>query len=260
MGSESKFTIIGSASGVPVAHRSHASLLLQLDKRYYMLDAGEGSSSSLLKCHVDHHLIRTVFISHMHPDHCSGLPMLIQMMYLAGRTNPLDIYLPQEGVDGLSQWLKQIYIFPEKLPFPFTLFPIHPGDFYHDDDLRLTALENTHLQGYREIVDSSYPERSLESYSFLLECHELKVVYSGDLSSLDDLTPHCKNADIIFLEATHITIDDILSFSSDHHIQKTVLTHIPPELEGKEDIILTTAAKSGINNLVVAADGLVIPL
>ena len=186
--------------------------------------------------------------------------MFIQMIYLAGRTNPLDIYLPQEGVDGFSDWLKQIYIFPEKLPFPFTIFPIHPGAFYHDDDLHLTALENTHLQGYREIADSSYPERSLESYSFLLERNGSTVVYSGDLSSLDDLTPYGKDAEILFLEATHITIDDILTFTSDHHIQKTVLTHIPPELEGKEDIILITAAKYGIENLVVATDGLEISL
>lgn len=245
---------------MPVPHRSHASLLLQLDKRYYLLDAGEGCSSSLLRCGVNHHLVGKIFISHMHPDHCSGLPMFIQMIYLAERTAPLEIYVPQEGIDALSDWLKQIYIFPEKLPFPFTLSPIHPGNFFGDEELRLTAWGNTHLQGYREIISSSFPERSLESYSFLLECNGSTFVYSGDLSSLEDLTPHCKDAGILFLETTHVTIDDILSFISDQHIHKTVLTHIPPELDGREDHILAAAAKYGIENLMIATDGLEISL
>jgi ribonuclease BN (tRNA processing enzyme) len=186
--------------------------------------------------------------------------MLMQMMYLAGRTNPLHIYLPREGVEGASDWLKQIYMFPEKLPFHCTFSPITPDAFFQDDILRLTAYENAHLQGYREMVAKQYPERSLESYSFLLECNGMRILYSGDLSSLEDLAPHCDHEDMLFLEATHVTIDDILTFITDHHVQRTVLTHIPPELEGKEDLILTTALESGMENLVVANDGLVIPL
>lgn len=225
-----------------------------------MLDAGEGCSSSLLRCGADHHLIHKIFISHMHPDHCSGLPMFIQMIYLADRRAPLEIYVPQEGVETFSEWLRHIYIFPEKLPFPFSVSPIGSGPFSHDEHLHIVALKNKHLQGYRELVASLDPARTLESYSFIIDWKGKKIIYSGDLSSLDDLIPYCEGSDLLFLEATHITVDDILPFIVDQRIHTTVLTHIPPELDGEEDAIRTAAEKYGIADLMIATDGLEIPL
>lgn len=252
--------VIGSASGVPVPNRSHASLLFRCEKSEYLFDVGEGCSSSLLQCGIDHHNIGTVFISHMHPDHCSGLPMLIQMMYLADRTAPLKIYLPVEGLDAVSNWLTGVYIFPEKLPFLFTLSPILPGTLFHDENLRVEACGNKHLQGYRELVASSYSERTLESYSFVIELERKKIVSSGDLLSLEDIRPICRETEVLFLEVTHVGLDDIVPFVAEHSVKKTVLTHIPPELEGKEDHILSVASKYGVENIIVASDGLTISL
>jgi len=93
-----KATIIGSASGMPVATRAHASFLLEMEEISYLFDVGEGCASSLLRCGVDHDRIFAAFISHMHPDHCIGLPMLLQMMHLSGREHPLTVYLPAEAV------------------------------------------------------------------------------------------------------------------------------------------------------------------
>ena len=252
--------VIGSASGVPVPKRNHASLLFLCKKKHYLFDAGEGCSSSLLRCGIDHHTIGTVFISHMHPDHCSGIPMLIQMMYLADRTAPLKIYLPAEGVDALSQWLNSIYIFLEKLPFPLTLSPILPEAFFRDGNLRVSASGNKHLQGYRELAATHHPERTLESYSFVVEFEGKKVVYSGDISSLNDLKSNCSETDVLFLEVTHVALEYIPPFVAEQGVKKTVLTHIPPELEGKEDHILAVAAKHGIESIMVASDGLEVPL
>ena len=253
-------TIIGSASGVPVPNRSHASLLIHVENTLYLVDAGEGCSSSLLRCSIDHHKIGIICISHMHPDHCSGLPMLIQMMYLADRTSPLKIYLPQEGLDALSRWLENTYIFTEKLPFPFKLSPIIQGAFFRDENIRISAYGNKHLQGYRHLVASMYPERSLESYYFIIESKGKKVIYSGDLLSLDDLTPHCVEADMLFLETTHVTIDDIVSFIVEQGVKRTILTHIPPELEDQEEHIYSTASKFGIEDIRIAIDGMEIIL
>jgi len=259
-GHNSHFTIIGSASGIPVPDRCHASLLFQTGRASYLLDAGEGCSASLLRCGIDHHAIGHIFISHMHPDHCSGLPMLIQMMYLAGRERPLELHLPREGIGGFSEWLKTIYIFPEKLPFQLTLSPVREGDFFQDNDIHLTAKSNTHLHGYRELVTSLYPERTMESYSFFIDHGGSKITCSGDIRSLDDLVPDCQDTAILFLEATHVPTDNIFPFLIEQRIGKTVLTHIPPELEGREEDMYMAASKNGVDNLIIAADGLEIPV
>jgi ribonuclease BN (tRNA processing enzyme) len=257
----SKFVVVGSASGMPVPDRTHASLLFDTEKQCYVFDAGEGCSSSLLRCGVNHHRIGAIFISHMHPDHCTGLPMLLQMMYLAQRTAPLEIYIPQEGTAALAHWLSHIYIFPEKLPFPFKILPIHSGTFFHNNkDLHVTAFSNTHLQGYRDLVASYYPQKRLESYSFKIEWDKKTVVYSADLLSLNDIIPFSQNIDLLFIDGTHVDIEDILSFLIAQHVRKAVLTHIPPELEGQEDHISSLASKLGVDSIRLAFDGMEISL
>lgn len=256
----SKFVVVGSASGMPVSDRSHASLLFDFEEQHYLIDAGEGCSSSLLRCGLNHHQIEAILISHMHPDHCTGLPMLLQMMYLAGRRAPLEIFLPQEGTEALAQWLSSIYIFPEKLPFPLTISAIQAGSVFENNAFRVSAFPNTHLQGYHELVTSHYPQKTLESYSFKIEWGEKKVVYSADLSSLEDLNSHGQHADLLFLEVTHVDIKDALSFLLEQHIRKTVLTHIPPEFEDKEDLVYSLASKLGVDSIRVAFDGMKISL
>jgi ribonuclease BN (tRNA processing enzyme) len=245
---------------MPVSNRTHASLIFHTEERCYLFDAGEGCSSSLLRCGIDHHRIETIFISHMHPDHCSGLPMLLQMMYLAGRTAPLELYLPQEGTKALEDWLSNTYIFPEKLPFPFHIYSLEPGVIAKETTLRISAFPNKHLEGYRELVTSHYPEKTLESYSFKIEWDEKKVVYSADLLSLQDIEPHSEDADLLILEVTHVDIEDILSFHSEQHVKKTVLTHVPPELEDQGDHISSLASKFGIESIHMAFDGMEISL
>lgn len=255
-----KFIVVGSASGVPAPKRSHAALVLHIKEKLYLFDVGEGCSSSLLRCGIDHHQIATIFISHMHPDHCTGLPMLLQMMYLAERTAPLEIYLPGEGVTGFEDWLPRIYIFPEKLPFALKMFPVLSGAFFQDEHIRLSAFANGHLQGYRELAESKYFERTLESYSFVIECEGKKVVCSGDISSLRDIMSHSEEADVLFLEATHVGVDEIIPFLAEQGVKRTVLVHIPPELEGAEDSIRSVSSKYGIEAVDMAFDGMQISL
>ncbi|UCE17456.1 MAG: MBL fold metallo-hydrolase [Gemmatimonadota bacterium] len=256
-----KFVVVGSASGMPVPERTHASLLLDTEKQCYLFDAGEGCSSSLLRCRINHHRIGVIFISHMHPDHCTGLPMLLQMMYLGQRTAPLEIYIPQEGTVALAEWLSNIYIFPEKLPFPTTIEPIHSGTFFlNNTALTITAFSNSHLQGYRDLVSSHYPQKTLESYSFKIEWNKKTVVYSADLFSLNDIIPYSQNIDLLFIEGTHIDIEDILSFLVEQHVRKTVVTHIPPELEGQEDHVRSLASKLGVASIRLAFDGMEVSL
>jgi len=57
----SKVTILGSASGVPVAGRSHACFVLEMEEASYLFDVGEGCASSLLRHGIDHDRIFAIF-------------------------------------------------------------------------------------------------------------------------------------------------------------------------------------------------------
>lgn len=59
-----------------------------------MVDCGEGTQVQLRRSHVHFNKISSVFISHLHGDHCFGLIGLISTFGMLGRTAPLHVYAP----------------------------------------------------------------------------------------------------------------------------------------------------------------------
>lgn len=251
-----KITILGSAAGVPAANRSHSSLVLEVGENLFLLDAGESCSSSLVRYRIDHHRLSTVFISHFHPDHCTGLPMLLQMMFLAERKLPLTVYLPAEAITGMREFLQTVYLFPEKLPYQLELLPIRPNPIYRDSAVWVLGFRNGHLNGYKALAEKSYPKNRLECYSFVIKVEGKRVIYSGDIASPQDLSDFLDNPDLLILEATHPEPEEIFQFLVEERVKRTLLTHIPPPLEGKEGYLFQLAEKFGVEGVSIAYDGL----
>jgi len=64
-----------------------------------MIDCGEGAQAAMRRMSLSFARLSHIFISHMHGDHCLGLPGLLSTLSLHGRENPVTIYLPAEGVE-----------------------------------------------------------------------------------------------------------------------------------------------------------------
>ncbi len=248
---------MGSASGLPVPHRLSSSYLFEVGERGYLFDIGEGCSSSLLRTDINQELIRAGFISHMHPDHSSGLPLLLQLMHLSGRKNPFEVYLPAEAREAVEACLRIFYIFPERLSFSLKLLSIRANPIYQKEGFLVSAFPNHHLQGYHQVAD---PGQNLESYSFEIEAEGKVVDYSGDIGSLTDLESFVSAPHLLITECMHTDLEVLLGFVSQRGIRETLLTHIPLQLEGKEDYIKTLARKLGAEGVKVAYDGLKVEL
>lgn len=72
----------------PLLTRNYSSLLVKWDHETVMVDCGEGTQRQLLLPHVNSHTklaqIRTILITHLHPDHILGLtPLIFSMMGLS---------------------------------------------------------------------------------------------------------------------------------------------------------------------------------
>lgn len=61
-------TFLGTAAGRPCATRNVSSLVLKLDSRLWMVDAGEGTQHRLLdaRCKLAMSKIARIFVTHMH--------------------------------------------------------------------------------------------------------------------------------------------------------------------------------------------------
>ncbi|NAW51081.1 ribonuclease Z [Elizabethkingia argentiflava] len=102
-------TILGYNSAIPTIRSSPTAQLLEMSERYFLIDCGEGTQVQLRKAKAKFSKINHIFISHLHGDHCFGLPGLIASLRLLGRTQDLYVYGPK----GIKKMLETIFSITE---------------------------------------------------------------------------------------------------------------------------------------------------
>ncbi|WP_300675647.1 ribonuclease Z [Soonwooa sp.] len=102
-------TILGFNSAIPTVNSSPTAQLLEMEERMFLIDCGEGTQVQLRKAKARFSKLNHIFISHLHGDHCFGLPGLIASFRLLGRTTPLHVYGPK----GIKKMLETIFTITE---------------------------------------------------------------------------------------------------------------------------------------------------
>ena len=255
-----RITVLGSSSGMPSPTRFCSSLFLQTEKLNFLFDCGEGTSFSLLRNKIDPLVIDAVFVSHSHVDHLGGLFLLVQMMYLLERRTTLRVYLPEEAIPGVRDFLNTCYLFPEKLNFRLSLLPMMSGFRFEEAGIVIGTYPNRHLAGNQSVIAELGLPNQMQSFCLVLSLSGKKIVYSSDIASAQDLAPILENADVLITECVHPSLDELFSVVVEKEVKFLLITHIPPELEEKQDQILRRANKEGIERLAFAPDGLSLTL
>lgn len=90
------FTFLGTSAGTPTRARNVTGLALQHGgpRSWYLIDCGEGTQHQLLRTRYSLHQLRGIFITHVHGDHCFGLPGLLASASMSGRTATLPVIGP----------------------------------------------------------------------------------------------------------------------------------------------------------------------
>ena len=105
MGSR-ELVVLGTASQVPTRNRAHHGALLRWDDEAILFDPGEGTQRQLTLAGISASSITKICITHLHGDHCLGLPGVLQRLALDGLQRPVHLYFPaggQEYVDRLRR-------------------------------------------------------------------------------------------------------------------------------------------------------------
>lgn len=100
-----KVHILGCGSALPTLQHNASSQIVELREKLFMIDCGEGTQIQLRRSRIHFSKIIAVFISHLHGDHCFGLPGMISTFGMTGRTAPLHIYAPAAFEPILNQTL-----------------------------------------------------------------------------------------------------------------------------------------------------------
>ena len=101
-----ELVVLGTAAQVPTRERAHHGAVLRWDDEVVLLDPGEGTQRQLTLAGVSAGSITRICLTHLHGDHCLGLPGVLQRRALDGVDRPVDLYFPaagQEYVDRLRR-------------------------------------------------------------------------------------------------------------------------------------------------------------
>lgn len=187
--------ILGSANAVPDEKHGNTHLVIQEGARTILVDCTGNPIASLQRAGVNPETLTDLVLTHFHPDHISGVPLLLMDLWLMGRRNAIHIH----GLADTMDRMKTMMDLFDWRNWP-GFFDIH----YHrlpeeeqvpvlgDDDFRITASPVRHLiptMGIRvEFV------RSGRVFSF-----------SSDTEPCESVVALSRQADILIHEATGST-------------------------------------------------------
>lgn len=218
-----EFIIFGSGSGLPVLDKGLSSIYVDHKGKKLLFDCGEGSSYHLLRHDLCQDEIDAIIISHYHPDHSTGLLMLVQMFYLQKRSKKLQVFLPERVAD-FEAILQFHYTFKQRWPFELQLHPMEElPRIYPEVQIHLTD----HLEGYEDIIKELGLPNQMKSWAFRMD----NWAYSSDIESTDCLAPILSGLDTLVVDALHPELEQILKLK-EYRIRQVILNHgLSPELD-----------------------------
>ncbi len=130
---------LGTSAGVPTKQRNVSGIALRESKGkgWYLIDCGEGTQHQVLHTKLSFHSLKAIFITHVHGDHCYGLPGILASAAMGGRKAPLTIVAPA----GIKAWLEATCEVTQ-LCLPFAL------EFIASDDLPSVEFENIAVETF----------------------------------------------------------------------------------------------------------------
>ncbi len=87
---------LGTSSGVPTRSRNMTAIAVRNSgaKTWSLVDCAEGTQHRLQRAGLSPMSLRAIFITHLHGDHCYGLPGLLATAGMLNRSEPLVIVGP----------------------------------------------------------------------------------------------------------------------------------------------------------------------
>jgi len=129
--------LLGSGGMMPMPYRALTSLAVRLEGQLYLFDAGEGCQINLKKAKLGIKPLRVLAVSHLHGDHCLGVPGLLMMRAQVPDPGPLTILGPP-GIERFVEHLREILAF--YIPYPVSFCEWNEGSpevAYEDEEVRI---------------------------------------------------------------------------------------------------------------------------
>ena len=108
-----KITFLGTSSGTPTRLRNVTAQALTFENgAVWLLDCGEATQHQAMKAGIKAGRVERILITHLHGDHCYGLPGMLACMAIQGRTDPVQIV----GPVGIREMVETVLRLSDHVP------------------------------------------------------------------------------------------------------------------------------------------------
>ena len=277
---EFNINILGCGSALPTTRHLATSQIVDLRDKLYMIDCGEGTQVQMRRMRVRFGRLAHIFISHLHGDHCFGLPGLISTLGMLGRTGELVVHGPKEVETYLRPVMEDrslsVYSIPLKHRIPTCgyLFAEKPKEAHIIREM--TDFYQVPVRCMKDIKqgqDYVTPEGEVVPNSRLTRpaAPPKRYAFCSDTAYNRSIIPIIEGADLLYHEATfaecdlaraketfHSTARQAAEIARDAHVKRLVIGHYSARYEDLSE--LHREAEAVFPGTILGNEGTVIPV
>ncbi len=243
-----EWIVLGSAHAVPDAHHANTHFVLTDGERTLLVDAPCEVVPRLRQAGISPWHLTAIILTHFHPDHTAGMPMLLMDSWLQGRTAPLHIYALEDVIERLQR-LMSLYRWenwPDFFPVVFHAIPA---------EALTPVLEAPSWRVWASPVVHMVPAVGLR----IAFPNGEVLAYSGDTGPTEAVVGLAKGADYLFHEASgamegHTSAAQAGEIAARAGAKRLYLVHTPTDAARRA--ALGAEARKHFGGEVVVADDL----
>ena len=219
---------LGTGAAVSDPHRTTTMLAVEAAGRLVAVDCGGDLAQRMLAAGLDPSALDLLVLTHEHPDHVAGFPLLLEKLWLMGRRTPVSIAGPAPALDVARRLFDQFATsrwdgLPERDYQPVAME--EKTDVWTTDGLRVTASPVTH---------------SIPTIGLRFEADDSVLAYSCDTAPDAAVVRLARGAGVLVHEATghqpgvHSSAEEAAEIAQRAGADRLVLVHLPPGLDDED--------------------------
>ncbi len=239
-----KLHILGCGDAFGSGGRNQSGYLFQASDRLFLLDCGPTTLLAMKRAGFDPCELDVVFLSHLHGDHCAGLPFFfIDYLYQNPRRRPLQI----AGPPGTEKKVMALFRLMYSSGNASTELP--PVSFHVLNPDRVTSIDTIEVRPF--LVPHQNHEISL---GLNITYDGKRILFSGDSAWTDIFVERARGVDLFLCECSfyHDAIGNHVSFLKLREnlprleCKKLILTHLGDEMLARRKVLPVTTAEDGM--------------
>ena len=213
--------LLGTGAAVSDPGRTTTMLAFEEHDAFFLVDCGGDAVQRLMHAGFDPADVGAVVLTHQHPDHISGFPLLVEKLWLLGRREPIPIYGPPTTL-ALARDLFDLFNtthwegLPDREWHPVEMVPGAP--VFDDGPFRVTSWPVNH---------------PVPTIGLRVETDAGTIAYSCDTAPCQAVVDLARGADLLVHEGTgalagvHSSPEEAADTAAEAGVDRLVLVHIP---------------------------------